>query len=90
MSDTHSAILTDESGRPIAFVDGIPEKCSHEWNGQTLHFNNDGEYFADNAVPDHRLNDGRDAHEFYILHQIVGACASCSKCGKPFEPDIWE
>lgn len=87
--NTHSAILTNKTGTPVAFVDGIPDNCQHVWDGQMLYFNNEGEYFADSEVPDKKLNDGRDADEFYTLHQISGACASCSKCGKPFEPDIW-
>ena len=87
--NTHSAILTNETCVPVAFVDGIPDKCQHVWDGETLHFNDEGEYFTDSEVPDNKLNEGRDAYEFYTLHQISGACASCSKCGKPFEPDIW-
>ena len=40
--DTHSAILTNQSGIPVIFIDGIPDKCQHVWDGETLHFNNKG------------------------------------------------
>ena len=88
-SSTHSAILIDESGRAVAFIDGIPDKCSHVWDGEGLHFNNDGEYFRDSEMPDKTLNNGRDLHEFHILHQITGGTCTCSKCGNPYEPDIF-
>ena len=48
--NTHSAILTDKAGKPFVFIDGIPDRCNHVWDGETLHFNNDGEYFKDSEV----------------------------------------
>lgn len=89
MSNTHSDYITDESGKIVAFLDGIPDKCEHEFNGETLHFNDEGEYFTESEMPEHALNDGRDLHEFFILHGIRGATCSCSKCGKPFQPDFF-
>jgi hypothetical protein len=86
---THSEILTDQDGRPVAFIDGIPDQCDHDQDGGWTHFNNDGEYFSDLLSPDPTLNDGKDYYEFMTLHQITGGCASCSKCGKPYTPDFF-
>lgn len=87
--NTHSETITDKDSKPIAFVDGIPDKCDHVWDGDGYVFNDDGEYFKNSEVPDIKLNDGKDLHEFYILHSIRGGCVSCSKCGTPYEPDFW-
>lgn len=89
MSNKHSAILTDNDGRPVAFVDGIQDKCEHQWDGELLHFNDAGEYFRDGEIPGIEFDYGRLLHQFYTDHRICGACVSCSKCGKLFEPEIW-
>lgn len=57
--DTHSAILTDENGIAIAFVDGIADACGHQWDGEIIYFNNDGEYFRGRDMPDSRLMTGK-------------------------------
>lgn len=88
-NNTHSAIILTNTGKPLAFIDGIPDSCEHDSNGEELFFNNEGEYFPASASPNRELNDGRDLHEFFIIHKINGGCSSCSKCGKPFTPDFF-
>lgn len=88
-NNTHAAVLTDEEGRAIAFIDGIPDTCEHDDNGEWLHFNSEGEYFKESELPPNELNAGRNRYKFFVLHAINGGCCSCSKCGKPYTPDFF-
>jgi len=83
-NDTHSAIILQD-GKPLAFVDGIPDRCEHDDNGEWLHFNDNGEYFRDSEVP----KTFYASRKFWKKNKINGGCCSCSKCGKPFRPDFF-
>jgi len=90
MNNTHSAFISGEIGgsKFTAFVDGIPDKCEHDDNGEILSFNHLGQYFKDSEMPNPQTD--YDAWvEFQEKHKINGGCVSCSKCGKPFEPDFF-
>lgn len=86
---SHSTILTDENGIAVAFIDGIPDTCEHDTKGEWLHFNSEGVYFKKSEMPSAELNEGRDLYEFFVLHELNGGCCSCSKCGKPYSPDLF-
>ena len=47
MNNTHSAFISGEinGSKFTAFVDGIPDKCEHDDNGEILSFNDLGQYF---------------------------------------------
>lgn len=92
--NTHGAFIQLPDGA-TAFVDGIPDKCEHEWNGKGYHFvshiNGGG---TDNLIP----NTGQLQEELMELDELLrkeekylsGGCISCSKCGKPFEPSMFD
>lgn len=84
-NDTHSVMITDGTGKPLAYTDGVPDKCQHDDNGEWLHFNNDGVYWKESEIPTEELQ----RYQFAIENKITGGCCSCSKCGKPFTPDFW-
>jgi hypothetical protein len=88
--DTHGEFITGKvDGKPFsAFIDGVPDKCQHDDKGEELSFNDAGEYFKASEIPNHEIN--YDAWiKFQDEHKIRGGCVSCSKCGKPFEPDMF-
>jgi hypothetical protein len=89
----HSAFIV--TGEMRAFVDGIPDECNHEWNGQGYYFVsyiNGGGF--DEFIPD----TGQATGELQALDEklrtegkyLSGGCVSCSKCGKPYEPSMFE
>jgi hypothetical protein len=89
--DTHSALLQikdDKGNVSTAFVSGIPDKCEHDDNGETMQFNDAGEYFKESEIPDHKTNYD-EWLAFTTKHRLTGGCVSCSKCGKPFELDLF-
>lgn len=88
--DTHSDLISGEiDGKKFtAFIDGIPDKCEHDDNGEVLSFNDAGQYFKESEMPDHKTD--YDAWvKFQEDNKINGGCVSCSKCGKPFELDLF-
>ena len=85
MNSTHGEILTDADGRPIAFIDGVPDKCQHDTDGPGLMFNDNGRYWPDIALP----KSEKAQRRFFKSRGICGGTASCSKCGKPFTPDLF-
>ncbi len=97
MSDTHGEFITGEiNGQPFsAFIDGVPDKCQHEWNGSGYDIISSIDYVSTEYVaapPD------ETPEEYYRRDQelrkngkyISDGCVSCSKCGKAFEPNLWE
>lgn len=89
-NNKHSAFVSGEinGSKFNAFIDGIPDKCDHDDNGEVLAFNDNGEYFKESEMPDYHTNYNAWL-EFQEKHKIRGGCVSCSKCGKPFEPDFF-
>lgn len=93
-NNTHGAFIQLPDGAH-AFIDGIPDQCDHDWNGKGCHiisYIGGGGY--DKMIP--IIDDHPD--EFYRMDQelrlngkyISGGCVSCSKCGKPFEPPMFD
>lgn len=71
-----------------AFITGVPDKCDHDDNGEELSFNAIGQYFKASDMPNPKTN--YDAWvKFQEDNKINGGCTSCSKCGKPFEIDLF-
>lgn len=91
MSNKHSAFIQGQiNGEKFsAFIDGIPDKCKHDDNGEILSFNDKGEYFKESEMPNPKT-DYDNWLLFQEKHEIRGGCVSCSKCGKPFEPDFFD
>lgn len=86
--DTHEEFIVaeNEKGERISmFVSGVPDKCKHDDNGEVMYFNNEGQFWKENELP----LDEDERIEFMEVNNINGGCVSCSKCGKPFTPDVW-
>lgn len=92
--NTHGAFMDLGNGM-TAFVDGIPDKCEHEWNGKGYHFVS----FIRGGGSDTIIeNTGQTQEELEKLDEelrkegkyLSGGCVSCSKCGKPFEPPMFD
>lgn len=90
--DKHSAFIIGKHFS--AFVDGIPDKCQHQWDGKGYHFVsyiNGGGF--DEMIPD----TGQSQQELQNMDEelrkqgkyLSGGCVSCSKCGKPYEPEMF-
>ncbi|MBK7362788.1 MAG: hypothetical protein IPJ01_10870 [Micavibrio sp.] len=68
-----------------AFITGVPDKCQHDDDGEMMHFNDAGQYFKESELP----KGDKERMEFMDKHDLRGGCVSCSKCGKPFEIDLF-
>ena len=84
--NTHGALIAGD--RFVAFIDGIPDKCKHDNYGPELWFNNAGEYFRVLSIVPYEC-DPYGYRQFHEEHSICGGCTSCSKCGKPYTPDLF-
>lgn len=91
--NTHGSFIEFPDGSR-AFVDGIPDKCDHEWDGKGYHFvSYVGGGGMDEPIPD----TDQTQEELQQLDEelrkngkyLSGGCVSCSKCGKPFEPPLY-
>lgn len=93
-NNTYGAFIQLPDGAH-AFIDGIPDQCEHDWDGKGYHIIScigGGGY--DEWIPDTT----NSAEEYYELDEelrlrgkyISGGCVSCSKCGKPFEPPMFD
>lgn len=102
-NSTHGKLI--DLGNGIhAFVDGIPDKCEHEWGG--------GSHLLISPRPDsdhgwsytiavetvmrmHPDKSKGEAIERYGNdlktggHYIAGSCTSCKNCGKLYTPPFW-
>lgn len=82
-------------GNMRAFIDGIPDKCKHEWNGATVHQTASGKVITWSTFRPWASYTSRMRDELIHIHQynecdpVIMSTSSCSKCGKPFEPDIF-
>lgn len=78
--------ITDKDGKVSnAFITGVPDKCQHDDDGEEMHFNDAGQYFKESELP----KDMDERIKFMDEHKLNGGCVSCSKCGKPFEIDLF-
>ena len=95
--DTHSAFIAGtHEGKPFtAFVDGIPDKCQHDDAGGTVHRTRSGKTiypttFKQWAGYTSKLRDPLIIdHQNSIDDPVLESGVSCSKCGKPWEPDLY-
>lgn len=89
-SDTHSLIIPG-----LAFIDGIPDKCQHEWNGPAYYVTKSGKFIEYSTfkewIPYTDQYRQRVVNEyFHRLGDPIQECgATCSKCGKNFRPDFF-
>lgn len=83
----HTEIITITHGgkKSTAILSGVPDKCEHDSDGEEMFFNDAGRYWKRSQLPKGKAN----AIKFMDKHRINGSCVSCSKCGKPFEPDFY-
>lgn len=85
-NDTHTEIIYGENdGQKIhVILTGVPDECKHDDDGESVYFNDEAKYWEDSELP----SDTEKRCEFMKENNINGGCVSCSKCGKPFTPDI--
>lgn len=92
--NTHSEILILPGGM-IAFVDGIPDKCEHDWNGDEVFQSASGKmiYWHTYRQWASLCGDAR-AQLIYEHHEkiddpILMGTTSCRKCKKTFHPPLF-
>lgn len=91
--NTHSAAFSIE-GVGNFFIDGIPDKCEHDWTGDAVHFTSSGRTIywhtyrqwasftsamRDRLIQEHHQEKG---------DPITGGAVTCKKCKKIYSPDI--
>lgn len=97
-SNTHSAIIDLPNG-VRAFIDGIPDQCEHDWNGENynvLILASDEEreelWMLDSEIKEcgYDLTKQTDQERFHQEGwRLVGGGVTCTKCKKPFQPDFF-
>jgi hypothetical protein len=89
--DTHSAFIAFPGGGH-AFIDGIPDTCEHDWNGDPVYVSRSGKvvYWHTYRQWASLCSDARarliQEYHFSIEDPIVQAASSCRKCKKVFHP----
>jgi len=85
--NTHSEFIQGEGWS--AFVDGIPDTCQHEWNGEGESQFEDGEVVKD-SVLFVDVEGGFEINQEIAKGRFpVAGWVTCSKCGKPYEIDMF-
>ena len=93
MSDTHGEIIIGNGFS--AFIDGLPDTCKHEWNGDTIFFTKSGKMITPHTHKEWASYTAKMRepliHEHYnkIDDPILEGAVSCSKCKKVFQPDLY-
>ena len=95
--DTHTEFIAFEhEGKKItAFMSGVPDKCQHDDNGGTVHTTRSGKYIFPATYPQWAGYTSRLRDPLIIAYQdsiddpVLESGVSCSKCGKPWEPDLY-
>ncbi|MPR36582.1 hypothetical protein [Salmonirosea aquatica] len=91
MNDTHADLITLPDGS-TAFVDGIPDTCAHDGNGDAVHFTASGKVIHWHTFRAWAGYTSQMRHSLIYEHQsqigdpITGSAVTCSKCGKQFNP----
>lgn len=94
MDNNTRGAFVDLGNGMTAFVDGIPDKCEHDWNGDTVFTAASGKiiYWHTYRQWAHLPSDARSLlvqeHHFEIEDPIVEMAVSCSKCKKVYQPQI--
>lgn len=92
--NTHSAHII---GKDFSvFIDGIPDKCDHKWSGDIILESASGKkiywhtYRQWASLTDRRYWQ-QLVHEYHnkIEDPIISGYVCCSKCKKPFQPELF-
>lgn len=99
--NTHGKI-TKLPGGSMAFIDGIPDDCDHDTDGDwyvLISPQPDSDWgltYKMKAKTIQRMRPKLPEHEAIRAydedltgHYISGGCTSCSKCGKAMTPPFW-
>lgn len=92
--NTHGEMMVLPGGA-IAFVDGIPDKCDHDWNGDAVYQSASGKiiYWHTYQQWASLCTDARRRliydHHDKIDDLIVMETGSCRKCKKIFYPPLF-
>ena len=90
MSNTHGLIIPG-----IVFIDGILDKCKHNWNGSSYFVTQSGKLIDWKthrnwaSYTDAYRSNLIMTHYAEIDDSIVESGVTCSKCNKPFTPEIF-
>jgi hypothetical protein len=95
MDNNIHSIFIQVSKDSHAFIDGIPDKCEHDYRGDEVFFTQSGEtiywhtyrqWARYNSVMRNRLI---YEHQIEIDDPINGGAVTCKKCKKIFSPPIF-
>jgi hypothetical protein len=89
----HSAYIQLPNGH--CFIDGIPDKCEHDWSGDEVYFTKSGKtiYWHTYRQWASFTQTARTAmiysHHAHSDDPIVGGAVTCKKCKKIFHPPMF-
>lgn len=89
MSNTHSVVIPG-----FAFINGVPDTCNHNWNGDTIFFTKSGKMITPHTFPEWASYTAQMREPLIHKHQqeiddpILEGAVSCSICKKVFQPDL--
>lgn len=90
----HSAFVQLPSGVK-AFIDGIPDKCEHDYTGDPVYFTASGKtiYWHTFRQWASLTTKAREPliydHQYKIDDPIIGGAVTCKKCKKIFHPPMF-
>lgn len=93
MSYNHSD--SGSTGKIRFFLDGIPDKCEHDYSGDVVYFTKSGKtiYWHTYRQWAHLCSDAREAliYDYHakIEDHIIGAAVICKKRKKIFSPPMF-
>lgn len=93
-NNTHSAFI-QISKDSHAFIDGIPDKCEHDWTGDEVLFTKSGKTIYWHTYRQWaRYNSQMRNRLIYEYHNsiddpICGGAVTCKKCKKIFSPPMF-
>ena len=91
--NTHGEIFIGE--KFSMFIDGVPDKCEHDYTGDTISITRSGKYvywhtYKQWASYTSQLRDRLVLeHQHKIDDPIVESAVSCRKCKKMFQPSAF-
>ncbi len=94
MSNTHSAHIIAPGFS--AFIDGIPDKCQHDWSGDAVYFTESGKtiywhtFRAWAGYTEAMRGQLIHEHQDDIGDPVSGSAVTCRKCKKIFSPPLYE
>ena len=95
MSNKHSIMIVGKDFS--AFIDGIPDKCQHDWSGDEIFHTESGKTITPVTYLPWASYTSRIRneliwryHEEILFDPIVEGTVTCRKCNKEFYPDLNE